>query len=88
MLLEDEDVSKLLMSFNNTRKEAGFSEEEANLLINWAQEVVFNYTIYSLIIEGHVAVNIEDNEPVFSLTDTGMEEVETKILFPQSEMIQ
>lgn len=90
MLLEDEDVSKLLMSFNNTRKDAGFSEEEANIVINWAQEVVFNYTLYSLIMDGHVEINVEDDEPVFSLTSSGMEEVETSVLSfnPQTDRIQ
>jgi hypothetical protein len=91
IMLDDEDTGKLLMMFQNVRGKQGFSEDEANVLLKWAGEVVMNYTLFSLVIDGHVQMDVnEKSEVVFSITDSGMEQVEDSLddIPPQSNLLQ
>lgn len=74
----DEQVMTLIMSLAQARGDKGFTEDEAQELVDWAVEVRINYELLGLILDGFIAVNwdSEHGEPAFKLTEKGIKERE------------
>lgn len=78
-MIDDHEVDKLLTNLAKIRGPNGFSEDEANILINWAKEIIYNYTLYTLVIDGLVNVDVQDGEIMVNITELGMIEVEKNL---------
>ena len=78
-LLSDEDSSNLIMSLATVRGEKGFTEEEAVILLQWAEGVLVEHSLLTLVLNGDINVDITDGEPAFSVTSQGADKVEQMI---------
>lgn len=66
-MLNDDDCEKLIMALAKARGESGFTEEEVDILIEWANRTRMHYALLDMTLKGmFFAVNLdENNEPVF-----------------------
>jgi hypothetical protein len=65
-ILQEQEIERILTSFiqSRNRQERECSLEECQELINWAVEVVVNYTTLQLLLKGHVEIEDFDGDDV------------------------
>jgi len=74
-ILSDEDIDTLLQSLASSRDDA--TEEDAITVLRWAEEIEIAYAILQNVYHGTVRIDVKDGECVFSITEKGIQEVES-----------
>ena len=77
-VLSNEDIDKLLTALRAGQPNAG--EEDALIVLRWAEEVEITYQILTGVLEGHLSVFVENGECVFAMTEAGKKAVEHDML--------
>lgn len=63
--LTDEQSREVIMSFLYARGDPGATEEEAALVLEWANGAVLNSTLLHMVLDRKLTVNLVDGELVF-----------------------
>lgn len=79
-ILNDEQAQAFLLSLADVRKQEGFTEEEAQKVIDWAAESVISYSLFQGVISGDMYINVVDGEVVFGITEQGVEYAEANLM--------
>lgn len=90
-ILDEEEIKTLIIALAESRGDDGFTEEEASVALAWAEETEIAYALLQNVLRGNIAIDVKNNECVFSITDSGREVVEQDIALhshPQSDLIQ
>ena len=64
-LINNEESMLLIMSLAVNRGEDGFSEDEAEKILQWANDAKLNFALLELALEGAVLVGCKGNEVTF-----------------------
>lgn len=79
--ITDDEAQVFIMALGKTRGAKGFTEEEASKIISWAEDIAFNKALFDNVLDGHMAVDVNDEgEVVFGITKQGSEVVEQIML--------
>lgn len=91
-MLTDEEREKLIVALGVSRGDKGFTEEEVERIISWAEETLLNSALLDNVLDGYVSVDVaQDGELMFGITNHGIERVESGpdvTLTPQNNVIQ
>lgn len=60
--LSDYEIDQLILAFATGRGEAGFFEEEVEVLLNWAISTRVNNALLDLAIKGLVTINTQEKK--------------------------
>jgi hypothetical protein len=71
--LTDEEAQKFIMALAYTRKEEGFTEEEAQVVLDWAHGAVVDHALFTAVLNGDMFPDVKEGEVVFGITDQGAE---------------
>jgi len=77
-MLSDEDIQKLLLRLGKGQP-AGFTQADADKVIEWATEVTVNHGILQNILQEICDVEIVDGELAFLLNERGIKKAEDLI---------
>lgn len=70
-MVSDNDVQKLIYSFLLARGEKGGNEQEVEIILDWAHDVVISSALLESVLSGTMLIDIENDEIVYKLSDEG-----------------
>lgn len=64
--LTEEEAEALLLAFMEERGGEGFTEEEAERILDWAEHARLDVILLQMVLKGVVGIDIKDDEIVFT----------------------
>lgn len=71
--LSQQECDTLILSLAAARGDAGFTQEDAEAVVNWARQVRFDAGLLEAILAGDMLVNVVDGKVAVRLTPNGEE---------------
>lgn len=82
MFLSDEETEKLILSLASARGNKGFTEADAQKIVDWANEMRIGEAALANVLDGLLTVDVrEDGEIMFGQTEAGLKVAE-KLISP------
>lgn len=69
--INDEQAAQLIMSLAESRGDEGFTEEEAQAVLDWANGAIINFALLNGVLDGDIFTDVEEGEVVFGITEQG-----------------
>ena len=64
-ILSDIEVRKLIMSFARSRRDKGFSEEDAQKIVDWEEKCRIDQTTLEMVLDDQILVDYNGTDIVF-----------------------